>query len=372
MMPTGYYLARGRNDEPTTSTLLDGVATVPLVGLLVLALVYRAIHRRHARDAAESERGGSARLKPGPTVIAGQVIDDGEAGPAVSVTIDQFGTERCYKGDWRHTWRETGREIAVRPFYVQRDDGSRVRIEPDARAFLVDKLDGKVLIDRTHRRRTATLATGERVHIVGTLVRAADPMEGGYREAGDGWVLRPMRGGSMLISTEPLADRSLRRARVHRNLAIALFLALLTLHGGIYGAFNLLRLRGHEVEATVVSTSTYKEWRKPKRSSGYWVHYYKVKAFYTDDQGAERWLEDHISLRYYNEAQPGTKVPFIVAKGFPDTYTVGHAPSSDGGGPVLGLFIFLIGFSIAFPAIVIRTRPWYERKKVIDYGRGQL
>jgi hypothetical protein len=170
-----------------THFVVDALATFGLG----LVLVFTLWLRRHAlRDAAEArslEATANAPLRPGPATIVGHV--DGGAGDAF-VTIELAQRRQKVQksnGGGYVEWRETSRRVEARPFYVKRQNGERVRVEPDERVFLVDRLDGQGGQEGQEdqaggagleRRRTATLRTGERVCVTGVLVPGIDPLQG--------------------------------------------------------------------------------------------------------------------------------------------------------------------------------------------------
>jgi hypothetical protein len=367
--PTSYYVSVSRWSAGDTTLLLDWFATIPLLLLLIASTALYLMHRRRARAAKLTDQ--PHPLAPGETVIIGKVDADEEKIPAITIDIEQQGRQWRYKSGWQHEWKESSRQVTVRPFYVTGDRGA-IRVEPNQQVFLVDALDG-VQRQGMVRHRTATLTAGEPVHILGTLVRAPDPRQGGYREAAMGWVLRPPSSGPMLISTEPFEERFVRRARVYRGLGIAMLSSLVLLHCVFYFSFNVLRLTGHEVSATVRSTDTYQKWHQPRHGSGHWDHYYRVTADWIDPERNMITLSDHCSKELYLALQ-GQKqeVPFVVSRLWPSIHMLGHEAAGDDGWGAIGALILLVSAVIAWVMISLSSRPWYERRRVIDRGSGEL
>jgi hypothetical protein len=349
-----------------TSRVIVAFGVLLLGGLFLYFLISRALQKRSARRSEELARDANARLSPGDHVVRGRVFDDGE-GAAITVEIMQQGREWQNKGRWSHAWREISRKVTVRPFYVVRPSGERVRVEPDERVFLVDKLDGvEPLPDSTARRRTATLKPGEEVYIIGQVASGFDPQQGGYRDAGPALVLRPPRTGRMLISTEPPGVRHHKAARTHRNLAIAAALALAFTHGVLFVRHHMLAFGGHVVAAQIENHSSYKVWRKPKNSRGYWVHHYVIRA---KDPESGLSLTDETSYSFYQDVEQGqTVAPFVVAGSF---YQIGREPTQSAG----KLAIFAIGaiiFALILAAVLAASLPWYLRRRIVETGSGRL
>jgi len=366
---TAYYLPNFRAQPESTGAAIGAFGVLLLGGLFVYFLLSRAFYRRLARDTEASLRDADGPLRPGDTVITGKVSGDGDGdGPAVTVAIEQQGREWQNKGRWYHAWRERRRTVKVRPFYVVRPSGERLRVEPDERVFLVDKLDGIEPQARDRRVRTATLSAGEPVYIVGALVQGFDPQQGGYRDAGPAQVLRPPRTGHMQISTEPPAQRFYQRARVHKNLAIASLMALLVTHGALFLRHHALMVAGSRVDAQVVSSRTFRVCHKPRRSSGYWVHHWEVTA--ADPRSTFDQLVDETSRGAWEQIRAGalTTVPFVVLGPFSQ---IGYQPTER----TATLALFSVGalmFALTCLLILAGSLPWYERRRVVDSGSGPL
>jgi hypothetical protein len=369
---TAYYLAPDRAAPDVSRFVVDGLSLLGLA-LLGFALVRRAQAIGRARLAAATAKDAAAPLHLGPCVIAGTVLAEGEGAP-ITVEIEQTGREwttNKRRTRWEHRWSEQRRKVTVRPFYVAREGGERVRIEPNDRAFLVDKLDRTVDTGHRVRLRSAQLSAGERVYISGEMVRASDPGLGGYREGAEGWILRPPRDGRMLVSTEPLDARHRDRGRVYRNLALQAAVVLAILNGAIFLPYQVLRLTGRPVEATVISTNTTREWVTRKRG-GYWrYHRWLVAAADSPEPLA---LHAEISRQFLNDLDAGVHpktAPFVVSTRWPSFQLVGSAPTATAN--ALGLGVLLgAGFAIFYVLRAVRSRPWYDRRRVIESGHGRL
>ncbi len=367
---TAYYLASSQATPQSTRGVLVAFGVILLGGMLGYFLVSRAMHKRRARSAADSERDPNHALVLGPAVITGKVAADTE-GDAVTVAIEQTGREWKHKGNWYHAWKERGRTVTAKPFYVVRPSGERVRVEADNRVFLIDRLDGVEAKDRTTRVRTATLRAGEPVHIIGTLVRGLDPLKGGcYRDAAPALVLRPPRSGRMLISTEPLGARFAKRAKLHAGLALSAAITLLFTHGLLFLNHHVLYTVGKVVDASVVSSRTWRVWHKPRRSSGYYVYHYEITATDPNDSRRDNLYQEEVSYRFYDDVQRGseTRVPVITSG---KLRQIGLEPSQNAA--KLGIFILgTLVYAMTCMIILANTLPWYERRRIVDSGSGPL
>lgn len=215
---------------PTESAL--GVYLAANGGFLALlagATLLWARWRRRARQ-AQARFQPDQRPAPGRTVLKGRVQYEQGADGAVSVEVEQVGSESESSGVWSHRWKEKSRRMKVRPFLLvvgdQETGEERVRVEPGPQVLLLDHMDRTVRLNLASRVRIAELTPGERVFVHGVV----SPGTGG----GVRWVLRPAQ-GPMEISTLPLGERALRRAAQHRSFARFYLACLLLLNLWIAG-----------------------------------------------------------------------------------------------------------------------------------------
>jgi hypothetical protein len=360
------YSAQPADHVSPAATLwvVDGIGVGVLGALLVLALVRRGVHRRREKLAHKAALRQGESLHLGPSVLAGVVVDDGE-GDAVVVEIDQLGREYKTKSGWSHQWSEARRSVEVKPFYVARANGERVRVEPDAEVFLIDKLDVTVRTGHTQRVRRARLSPGEHVFILGDMVRAPDPKLGGYREAAEGWVLRPPRGERMLVSTEPLEDRHQARAKVWRNLALIGGAFLLLWHGLLFVDVHAKRISGQVVTKTAVDKRWSRNWVRPSKGRPYWAYHYYVDA--TGSDGTRD--ESQVDYASYQAIENGTELSYVQVDGKP--LQIGAKPCAGSGSTAFGVVMAAI-WAIVYLVVILSTRPWWMRKRVVETGTGRL
>lgn len=165
----------------------------------------------------------------GEGVYRGTVARAADADVAMRVEIDQQGTESESSGSYSWKWTETDRRVHFAPFYLVREDGTRLRVELTEAAYLVDDLDRKIRVKDDFRTKVAELVEGEEVWIAGVMSEGPDPEAregGGYRSGAMGKVLRAPRTRPLLVSSEPLGERYAQRARFHGRFAAALALVL--------------------------------------------------------------------------------------------------------------------------------------------------
>jgi len=179
----------------------------------------------------------------------------------LAIELLQRGTEWSLKGPdrgWQYRWTELSRRTLAQPFYLELASGERVRVEPDDRTLLADDITSSDIVavggdsDERLRRRRLELRPGQTAYLSGVLEHGHDPAfagRGGYRDGGDGLVLRPPQDGPMVASSAPLTREHRQRARFHGGWLLTLLVPLLLVHVGLLGAFNLLSAAGKTVVA---------------------------------------------------------------------------------------------------------------------------
>jgi hypothetical protein len=264
------------------------------------------------------------------------------------------------------------RDVVAHPFFVRRDDGLVVRVEPGPSPLLQAALPIEEQSAWDRRSRVARLLPGARVQVEGELTGTvpAHP-EAVYREGPSSLFLRPPPGGRLAITTEPPGQLPGKRAVFHVVWAAVAGLLLSLYAGTALREFVILTLDGTQVQATTTGAETWRVWVKPKNSSGYWQHHWAVRAKARVD-GADAVLEDECGGAVYTCAKAGTcpRLPFVVSDHF-DEHHLGPSPTLHTGVIALLVLTALI-LGIAYPAHTVGSRPWYLRKKVRDTGSGRL
>jgi len=330
---------------------------VPL--LFVGITIARAIASAHRGRVADAQGGGESPLAPGPMCIRGAVELAPGSEIAVRVEIDQLGAEHKGKGkdNWSHSWTELARRTTAAGFFVL-DDRGRVRVEPDDRTLLIDKLDREVPKSKVFRTRVAEVTEGEQVYVVGVLDGAPASGGGAYRET-SGVVMRAPADGRLLISTEPLGDRFRAAMRMQRGFAIffaAFMLVFAVFDLGVYLRFS----SGRSEVGTIVRT-------KHHGGKGPYCELdveLPSKKVVNVDTGSS--LCSNRSLKARGPDVDGARVNVFVV-GDDSFAHLGSVPAIHIAN--LGIAAFLLVCSIV--AYFLRARPWYE-SKVVDRVPGKL
>lgn len=289
---------------------------------------------------------------PGRACIHGTVERAPGASLTLSVAIRQQG--RNFKGkrdQWTHAWSEISRAVHASPFYVRDAQGERIRVEPDDKTLLVDKLDRTVRHSATIRERFADLSEGEVVYVVGELARGRDPAAGGYRDAESARVMRPPRGDRLIVSTEPLGARFERDAAQNRGWGL-FCLGFIAVFAVVDIGFHARVFAGHVANGTVVEATAH-----------------DGKSSFCDlevELANEERVEVSTQRSVCRNAVIGQRVP---------VYVVGASSFAHAGrAPALHLASAVVAFIVLVLTVLLyhlRTRPWYEGK-VVDSGSGKL
>ena len=364
-------IAASRLSTSTTTTVVRWAVCLPLLLVGGWSLYWWLQHRRRA----ELERSFDAKapLRDGFAWVLGQVeLEPGDRGPAIRVAITQRGRHWRGKNGWFHDWKETSREVSVRPFWVRRFDGSRVRVEPDEGVALHDALSRMQQSSQFDRVRFAELVPGEVVHVRGTLFGVSRAQDSAYRGGAPEPVLRPSRGTVMVVSTEPPGATSELRARHHKRWVLAAALLAVVVPMTVFPTATLLAFTGVPVTATPVATRHWQQWVKPKNSAGFWVQHYGVRATRTLE-GRTQVLADECGGTTFEGVQGGMfpELPFVVSRLSDDVVQFGYGPQlTDGRAALLALFAVVL--ALVYPIAALSGRPWYVQRRVIDTGAGQL
>jgi hypothetical protein len=349
--------------ELSPHNVITGAAVIFVVGVLHLGTpfivfvlsVVRAISSSRRARVADAQGGASVPLEPGAACIRGSIEEAPGHDLLLRVEIDQHGANHKGKGDkWSHSWTETSRLVTAAPFYVK-DDRGRVRVEPDERTLLVDKLDRTVRKGEDERTRIAEITHDEVVYVVGMLERSRVPGAGAYRDAEGALVMRPPPDGRLLVSTERLGDRFRQAMRMQRGFAI-FFAIFMTVFIAADLPFYLRLLGGRVVNAAVVG-KTFHPGKSPYCELEVELPSKKRVSVDTDAYRCQSFGQLDSSPTY-------VKV-YVVGE---DSFVhLGSRP---------GLHIATIGIAaviLVFGLLgyAMRAKPWYEGK-VVDRGPGKL
>lgn len=349
-----------------SANLWDGPVTVGIVVVVHLLLPLWAAAsamRRAARAKREMAEAAAqffpgASLVPGPrAVVHGKVEYAPGESAALRVEIEQAGTEEETKNGWYHRWNEVSRLSFPHPFYVHDVRGTRVRVEPDTRTLLLDKLDRVMPSGDKRRTRIAELLPGEEVFVVGEL--AVDATGTAYRSATEP-TMRPPTRGPMVVASEPLEERFRRRHTDAKKAArglVALLACLLLVDLGFYVRVALARPAVAEVTGARLVRG------KNVRTKCALDLVTESGVTFQDTSSEGVCAQLHPGDTF----SPGRRVP-ILDPGLGGWFAqVGTRPGLHFAAfwtasvlAVVGLFVY-----------GLRERPWYEGS-VIDLGKGRL
>jgi hypothetical protein len=355
-----------RVSAPTSAGIAYGVLGLGL-GLVILLFVDAAIRQRKLAAKARASVSKEPPLRKGHVVLSGVVAADDDQ-PPVRVTITQQGKEWSVKGGWAHSWTEIDRRVEVRPFRLVLPSGASVPVDAGDDVFLVDGLDRIVFLHGLRRTRTAELSVGEPAVVSGVLRSRSGghAMATAYRGGGAQLVVRPPARGKLLVSTEPLEQRHLDRARHYRQWALA-FSAFFAACQIVFAPYHLRNAFGQVAVGTVASKRHYTTHRK-----GGTTHHYELRVRVPDvGSGPDGMVTEDVPLSDYNAVSEGDAVRVVAER------VVGF----DGQlGERAGLHRVVAGLSILGGLVLAAScfrrlraaRPWYERRTIVDKGNGPI
>ena len=340
---------------------------LPMGGSLAFAAFWERVHRE--RRKAEQELVADRTRKDGPAVIKGEVETDG--GDAITVEILQERTTfKDKQGNEHHSWKERSRRVIARPFRVVLPGGESVRVEPDSRVLLRDKVEQPQQVDETHRKRNVRLRPREKVWVAGQLSGSGGGGGGAvYRQAEPTAVMKPGRFTRMIVSTEAPGAYFKERAEHHRAWQKGLWITMLIAQVVVFGGYTLQALSGRPERLPIERYRSWSVWVKPKNSPGRWVEHYAVDARRKDEKKAEEFEVSGAFHRCVEQRECQT-LPVTSA------WLTGGVLRQVGRGPSLhimqAIFPGLVGW-VVFIVYAIATRvsrPWYAGGKINDAVLG--
>lgn len=340
-----------------------GVALGAPLLIASFALVLYVVYRRRAVR-AEAAFSSEAPLSAGPAIVFGTVELPKEAEHAVRVEVHQVGTEEELSGVWSYEWKEKERRVSVRPFDLRDPTGRRIKVRPGSSPLLVDALDGVIRVNLTSRIRYAELTPQEQVYAAGDLTFEPDPTlpadGGAYRGLPLGPVLVPPRHGPMMLSTEPLGERYLKRGQLHRLVASIIIVATVVFQL-ILTPFHVRALLGEVVPARVDRKDTYQS----VDDDNVKVTRYRLAVSLP---GEEEPLVGDVPREAYEAMAEGQTIPVRRA---PVTSWSTLGPGLTAHPAALFVPIAMLLAMIGGYIAAVRSRPWYEAK-VNEFGQGRL
>jgi hypothetical protein len=362
------YISSAGHLPPVASWLaVFGLATLPLVYVIVRQLASVSVHVRRAL--AANRRYRHAPLRPGPIIVRGTL--DPADDQAVRVKIQQQGTEESTTSRgvtyWRHCWTENARSRSARPFTLHLDSGEKLRVEPGEDWTLIDDLDecvpdpGSTEHSGPLRSRIAALRAGETVVAVGELV-AEGAFVGGdaYRDpARREPALRAPRGDDLLLASRSLGRHDRQRAQFHARWLLWALSTTLVLHGLLFVMYDERLAEGKVEQVTITRLEETIEHGRYRAIPHYFVHA-------RSNEGRE--IDDELSHDFGSLAV-GDRVPFVVVGGYDGQ--LGQSATVNGEAALVGIALVAF-FLFRYIRSLRRSVPWYQGGTVIDRGGGRL
>jgi hypothetical protein len=357
---------RSQASSEMSVTFFGAFVVLAIGGMLSLSAFFWWSSRRRAR--LEENFDPNARLQDGVSVVFGRVETD-DGGPAVILRVQQRAREWQYKGAWNHAWEEVHRELHVRPFIVRTANGTTVRVEPPNPVQVRGEFTSRVRHNHTERTEVLEIKHGAEIHVYGALSGSSQQSTTmAYRAGGTMPVLSAATAAPMVISTEKPGAQPRARAKMHRNMGIALAAWLLIAVTMVFQQFVVLAVTGDVVQAQVTATRQWREWVKPKNSRGYWRYHYELRA-----ESDGNVFVDEVSNTIYMMAASGQlpRAPFMVSSVSPSVHQFGNDLHTGQGRLGVAILLALV-FACVYPGVSLSTRPWYQKKKLKQQLAGHI
>ncbi len=360
------FYDRDQLSPSSSDTVFTLFVLLSIGGMLSASAVLWWLHRRRAL--LEERFDPRQPLRDGVAVIVGRV-ETADGHPAVVLRVRQGGTEWSHKGQWHHAWRESARELHVRPFVIRSVTGALVRVDPPRDVPVHGEFTRIERHDYNNRTCVIEVAHGQEIRAYGTLQGAQHAASAGaYRDASLLPTLVSTGFAPMVLSAEQPGATPRARGRVHRNMGIALFAWLLIACGAIFPRYLLLSIDSEVVSVDVSEVRQWREYIKPKNRAGYWRYHYEARGTHEGET-----VSDEVNAALYGQLSRGetTAVPFMVSSLRPSTHQFGNDPHFGTGRAVLAGLAALI-FLIVYPIVAFTSRPWYLKKRVQMTGNGTI
>jgi len=342
-----------------------GFLGVGLAVVLVVMLV-RAAQLARIRAQAEAYRLSQANipLSAGLSrVVRGRVETMGEREAAVEVSVVQRVSNHTSKNSRWHEWTEISRSVHAEPFYLVRESGESILVEPTQNTMLADTLDTELPPNMPmHRVLRADARKGEVFFAFGDLSQGAHPraQQQGYRGAEMGWILRPSKADKrMLLAGDLISTRYQGRIKSLHKWALALAILWLVFHAFATVPFVASLAFGNPETTSDYSLSTY-----ITRSKSSTTTHYKISAH---TKGGMNIDGEVPSATYF--ALSRAKRPIPITNTFDTEYFshIGPFPTVS----MALLWIPFVGIGILLGLAFVAYKgayDWYDKKKLAERG----
>jgi hypothetical protein len=349
-----------------------GFFGVVLAGIIAF-IFWRARELRtwEARDRSLLTERTKMPLLPGRGRVVHGRVDPDDGGGAFNVEIVQVVKNHTSKNSKWHVWEEISRRVNVTQFYLVRDDGIIVYVEPNERALLVDSLTTEYPPKMPmYRIRRAQLRVGEELHAYGNLFDAPHPRArehsggGAYRGAATGLVMRAPQGAPMLLASEALSDRYAARIRFLRTTAIVLAIGWTAFHALFTAPFLITSFFATRTTTALVGTTSFVT-RNKNNSTTHYVLETKTSDGFTLDDEVD--LETWEAARAVHAGGEAASIPIMRVGDSKSLSELGTEPYGSTPAMICAFVFFAIAFLVVGLSYGTKLA-WYDRKKLNEHG----
>jgi hypothetical protein len=348
------------------ASLFWGVLVLLLGGGTIVALFFQRAYELARRGELEARAAETpSDLVRGPNkIVRGKVEPEGPSPVAVRVEVRQTVKNHTSKNNHWHTWEESHRRTDAHPFYLTRDTGEVVLVEPGDDVFVIDDMKTThANCGHTQRMRYCDVEAGEVFSAYGTLVRGAHPRAtGAYRDGAAGFILKPPASGRMYLASSSIKDRFSERIKYLRRWGVGAALVFTGYHAVITMPFMAAATLGEVEPARVVA---HRSWVTRNKNST--TTHYAVSVLTDGGDTFEREVTYFTYATLCRLEQTDARIPTLHFGTWATASYLGDRATLNGvavifalGSGIVAAIVFAVNYGSKFA--------WYDRKTLSEHG----
>ena len=348
------------------ASLFWGVLVLLLGGGTVVVLFFQRAYELARRGELEARAAETpSDLVPGPNkIVRGKVEPEGQDPVAVRIEVRQTVKNHTSKNNHWHTWEESHRRTDARPFYLTRDTGEVVLVEPGDDVFVIDDMKTTYANGgNTGRLRYCDVEAGEVFSAYGTLVRGAHPRAtGAYRDGAAGFILKPPSSARMYLASGSIRDRFSERIKYLRRWGVGAALVFSGYHAIFTMPFMAAAFLGDHESAHVTSHRTWVTHHKNSSTT-----HYAIGVVTDSGESFEREVTSSAYGALVTLEETDARIPTLHFGSWESASYLGDRATLNAlatiiaiGGGLVAALVFFTSYNAKFA--------WYDRKKLSEHG----
>ncbi len=348
------------------ASLFWGVLVLLFGGGTVVALFFQRAYELARRGEIEARTAETpSDLVPGPNkIVRGKVEPEGPEPVAVRVEVRQTVKNHTSKNNQWHTWEEASRRTDARPFYLTRDTGEVVLVEPGDDVFVIDDMQTTYAnCGNMGRVRYCDVEAGEVFSAYGTLVRGAHPRAtGAYRDGAAGFILKPPTSGRMYLASGSIKDRFSERIKYLRRWGIGTALVFSGYHAIFTMPFMAAAFLGDLEPARVTA---HRSWVTHNKNST--TTHYAIGVVTDSGDSFEREVTSSTYGALVRLERTEARIPTLHFGSWESASYLGDRATLNGLATVFAIGGWLVA-ALVFGTSYKSKFAWYDRKTLSEHG----